>query len=272
MSETTELQVANNSGVMGFRQATDAASLCKSIVTATAMKIGGRSYVRVEGWQAIAIAHGCVAQARAVERIEGGVRAIGEVRRGTDGFIVSTAEGFLGDDEETWGKRAEYAKRAMAQTRAISRACRSAFAHVVVMMNAGLETTPAEEVPAEGFHNVQARAKPVARPAQQPAVVREQSTGDAQTVRGEVEVAGFKSGAKNGKPWKKLGVKLGGAWYSTFDNKVEAPAKGDSIEITYKQDGEFLTLLSWCFVQDSPPAPTPAEEAAADDGTDNIPF
>jgi len=34
----------------------------------------------------------------------------------------------------------------MAQTRSISRACRSAFAHVVVMMQAGLETTPAEEV------------------------------------------------------------------------------------------------------------------------------
>lgn len=39
----------------------------------------------------------------------------------------------------------------MAQTRAMSRACRSAFAHVVVMMNAGLATTPAEEVPHDGF-------------------------------------------------------------------------------------------------------------------------
>jgi hypothetical protein len=34
----------------------------------------------------------------------------------------------------------------MAQTRAISRVCRSAFAHVVVMMNANLSTTPAEEM------------------------------------------------------------------------------------------------------------------------------
>jgi len=34
----------------------------------------------------------------------------------------------------------------MAQTRAISRAGRSAFAHVVVMMKAGLATTPAEEM------------------------------------------------------------------------------------------------------------------------------
>jgi hypothetical protein len=69
----------------------------------------------------------------------------------SDGMVLSQAEGFVGNDEATWNNRPEYARRAMAQTRAISRACRSAFAHVVVMMNAGLSTTPAEEVPAEGF-------------------------------------------------------------------------------------------------------------------------
>jgi hypothetical protein len=137
--------------------ATDVAGLCKSIVTATAQNIQGRKYVRVEGWQAIATAHGCVASARDVEAIEGGIRAIGEVRRMDTGNIICTAEGFLGTDEETWNKRPLYARRAMCQTRAISRACRSAFAHVVVMMNAGLETTPAEEVPHDGF----ADAKPV---------------------------------------------------------------------------------------------------------------
>jgi hypothetical protein len=34
----------------------------------------------------------------------------------------------------------------MTSTRAIRRVCRSAFAHVVVLMGAGLMTTPAEEV------------------------------------------------------------------------------------------------------------------------------
>jgi hypothetical protein len=37
----------------------------------------------------------------------------------------------------------------MAQTRAISRVCRSAFAHVVVLIDKELSTTPAEEVPRE---------------------------------------------------------------------------------------------------------------------------
>lgn len=148
-----------------YKASTDAASLCKEIVVATAMTIQKRKYVRVEGWQAIATAHGCVASSRDVEEIENGVKAVGEVHRMSDGQLIAQAEGFVGKDETTWyggtveyedqqgqrrtrklQKRADYAIRAMAQTRAISRACRSAFAYVVVMMNAGLQTTPAEEM------------------------------------------------------------------------------------------------------------------------------
>jgi hypothetical protein len=133
------------------RQATEIASICKDIVTKTAQNIQGRKYVRVEGWQSIANAYGCVASAKDVERIETGFRAIGQVRKMDTGVVICEAEGFVGDDERTWAKRDEFAKRAMAQTRAISRACRSAFAFIVTYMDAGLETTPAEEVPHEGF-------------------------------------------------------------------------------------------------------------------------
>lgn len=177
-----------------YRASTDAAEMCKGIVLASAMEIQGRKYVKVEGWQAIAIAHGCTGSARDVERIDGGVRAIGEVRRMSDGALIAQAEGFVGEDEPTWfggpmrkwrwgerrgekvwyeedtPKRPDYAIRAMAQTRAISRACRSAFAHVVVMMNAGLSTTPAEEVPDGGFADRDSRegghqqAEPAADP------------------------------------------------------------------------------------------------------------
>ncbi len=148
---SNELTTIQSTGPALFRASTDAAGLCKEIVVATARNIQGRKYVQVEGWQAIAIAHGCVASAGSVERVEGGYRAIGKVIRMDSGQEIATAEGFVGDDESMWAKRPEYARRAMAQTRAISRACRSAFAHVVVMMNAGLSTTPAEEVPPGGF-------------------------------------------------------------------------------------------------------------------------
>ena len=153
---TTDLAVIDGQATpaVRMRTATDVASVCKQIVVQTAMTIQGRKYVRVEGWQAIAIAHGCIASARDVEMVEGGVRAIGEIKRVEDGAILATAEGFVGDDESMWAKRPLYARRAMAQTRAISRACRSAFAHVVVMMAAGLETTPAEEIPHEESGNM----------------------------------------------------------------------------------------------------------------------
>ncbi len=143
------------------RHATDVANVCREIVTRTAVTIQGRKYVPVEGWQSIANAFGLVASSRDVEKVDGGIKAIGEVKRISDGAIVSTAEGFVGNDESTWASRPEYARRGMVQTRAISRACRSALAFVVVMMNEGLSTTPAEEVPLGGFND---SSKPLPAP------------------------------------------------------------------------------------------------------------
>ena len=147
--------LGHSNGVQNYmRQATDVAGVCGEIVNATAQKIGTNRYVRVEGWQSIAVAHGCVASARDVERLEDGYRCIGEVKRMDNGQVISSAEGFLGDDEPMWASRPTYAKRAMCQTRAISRACRSAFAHIVVLIDKSLSTTPAEEVPYGGFQDI----------------------------------------------------------------------------------------------------------------------
>ena len=46
----------------------------------------------------------------------------------------------------------------MAQTRATSRACRSALAWIVPLLDAGLETTPAEEIP---HAEIETRSMPV---------------------------------------------------------------------------------------------------------------
>ena len=135
----------------------DVAAVCGDIVRKTAILIKGRQYIRVEGWQALATAHGCIAGSRAVEKTETGFRAIGELRRISDGVLLAIAEGFVGVDElvwfggmdqsgKVWPARHEYAIRAMASTRAISHVCRSAFAHVVVLIDAELSTTPAEEM------------------------------------------------------------------------------------------------------------------------------
>src|SRR5690348_16059169 len=131
---------------LSYKLSSNAASLCREVVKNTAMKIQGRKYVRAEGWLSIAVAHGCVVSVRDVEQIDGGIRAIAELRRLADQSLIATAEGFVGDDEPLWAKRPMYARRAMAQTRASSRVCRTVFAHVVVMIDASLGTTPAEEM------------------------------------------------------------------------------------------------------------------------------
>jgi hypothetical protein len=181
---TTEIATADSNGMLSHRTATTAAGLCKELVVKTAKKIQGRRYVPVEGWQAIANTFGCVASARNVERVEGGYRATGQVIRVADGTVLAEAEGFVGDDEQLWAKRPVFARRAMAQTRAMSRACRSAFAFVVTLMDAGLETTPAEEM--AGVIDV--RHEPVAggTPAANPLVeqIREfVATADADRLK-----------------------------------------------------------------------------------------
>ena len=161
MENNNALTVRENPAEL-MRQSTDVAGVCREIVKNTATNIGNKKYVCVEGWQAIATAHGCVAGAEEPQSVDGGVQAEGYVRRISDGTKLSTGHGFVGDDEATWAKRPMYAKRAMAQTRAISRACRSAFSHVVVLIDSELSTTPAEEVPKEGFNDAkQADVKPI---------------------------------------------------------------------------------------------------------------
>lgn len=144
------------------RIGTDIAGVCSAIVKQTAQNIQGRKYVKVEGWQAIASAAGCGISIVELTEELGGFKAIAEVRRLSDNALVGRAEGFLGEDEQTWASRPVYAKRAMAQTRAISRACRSAFAFIVVLIDASLSTTPAEEVPTDGFEE---RGSPIRPPS-----------------------------------------------------------------------------------------------------------
>lgn len=128
------------------RKATDVAGVVRAIVLGKSVQIGPRKYVPVDAYQAIANAMGCVASARDVKRVESGYTAIGEVKRLSDGAILSEGEGFVGDDEPKWKNGPEYARRSMVQTRAIGRACRAAFAFVVPMIDLGLSSTPAEEM------------------------------------------------------------------------------------------------------------------------------
>lgn len=164
--ETTTREKLKSAELALYNQATDIAGLCKDIVVKTAVDIQGRKFVPVEAWTTIAVAHGCICTIKSVEQTKEGVKAVAELRRQADAMVLSSAEGYVGADEPVWyggevtrynkfkrieetvvmKKRPDYAIRAMAQTRAMSRVCRTAFSHVVVMMNANLSTVPAEEM------------------------------------------------------------------------------------------------------------------------------
>jgi hypothetical protein len=281
------------------------ASVCKEIVTRTAQNIQGRKYVRVEGWQSVANAFGCVASAKDVERTETGYRAIGQVRRMDTGAVICEAEGFVGDDERTWSKRDEYAKRAMAQTRAISRACRSAFAFVVTMMDAGLETTPAEEVPQDGFADAprpaspvryQAASKPAPRMVDEDVIdVTPERVEPKAPIRKKQPAAAMEDGAdwqaarfikanrqdktsKAGKSYTQWGafVEIEGSekaeWLNTINREVgetiDALEKGENVllQVTVDDYGRKLAAIRTSDV------PTKHEEKATELADDDIPF
>lgn len=132
-------------GVMGRGAAVAAA--CRQIVLSTTMDLRGKKYIRAEGWQALAAANGLSPRISMVEEMQNGdIRAVCDLIRLSDGETVASSEGFVGTDEPMWQGRPRYARRGMAQTRATSRACRSALAWIVPLLDADLSTTPAEEM------------------------------------------------------------------------------------------------------------------------------
>ncbi len=167
----TELMLANPSDLS--RRAEQVVKLCRKIVKETAVLIQGRLYPPVSSLQAVANAFGCVASSRDVTKVYDetderfiGYKAVGEIRRLSDGVILATGEGFVGVDEPRWfGGKAmvwdedkrrkvekmfdpapDYSVRSMVQTRAIGRACKAAFAFIIVMIDKNIAPVAAEDM------------------------------------------------------------------------------------------------------------------------------
>lgn len=107
--------------------------------------ISGKKHVTIEGWQALGQLLGLTCLIVDVNRIDGGWMATAEVRRTTDGMTVGRSTAICTSDERLWAKRDDNHRLSMAQTRAQSKALRSVAGVVTVL--AGLEATPAEEMP-----------------------------------------------------------------------------------------------------------------------------
>jgi hypothetical protein len=139
------------------------------------MDLRGKKYIRAEGWQALAAANGLSPRISMVEEMQNGdIRAVCDLIRLSDGETIASSEGFVGTDEPMWQNRPRYARRGMAQTRATSRACRSALAWIVPLLDADLSTTPAEEM-----EEAAPVSKGKAKPAQITTFVQEVVQADA---------------------------------------------------------------------------------------------
>ena len=121
-------------------------------------RIGNYRYLAAEAWLMIARFNGTVPMIQETVPVEDegkviGYKARAVIRRLADGVDVSAAESMCGLTEHvTKGQKDEGSRRnaamSMAQTRASAKACRIAYAHIVVL--AGYEPTPAEEMGATG--------------------------------------------------------------------------------------------------------------------------
>lgn len=134
-----------------FAKLQELAICWKPFIELNSTKIGNSKYPHVETYQAMAGTHGCSLSIPPESVIYDsnlkGWKATGQVVRMSDGKVIATAIAFLGDDEPLWKNRPTHAKRAMVQTRAMSRVGRSVFAYIIVLSGAKVKTTPAEEMP-----------------------------------------------------------------------------------------------------------------------------
>lgn len=108
--------------------------------------IQGKEYVRVEGWTLLGSLVGCFpicTWSRRITEGDDGWEARVEVRT-LDDRLIGAAEAQCTRSESTWAKRADFALRSMAQTRATSKAMRLPLGFIMAL--AGYEATPAEEM------------------------------------------------------------------------------------------------------------------------------
>lgn len=129
-------------------QATEEANILAEVIEGQKLysMIGGKKFVKCEGWVTLATLRGCLPrEVEVTEMPEGRYVAKVELVRVSDGSILTSASAECGGPEDpVWFARAPNARRSMAITRATGKACRVAFSWVMAL--SGFEVTPAEEM------------------------------------------------------------------------------------------------------------------------------
>lgn len=129
-------------------QATEIANVLSSVIEKQGLfsNIGGKKYIKAEGWQTLGTFLGVVPREKSVVRHDdGSYEAYVEIVKFRDGTIVGGGSALCSRKEKRWAGADEYAVRSMAITRATGKAFRVGFSWIVTL--AGYSPTPEEEIP-----------------------------------------------------------------------------------------------------------------------------
>jgi len=117
------------------------------------VNIRGKQYPKIEWWTSVSASLGLFPRVLYSKRLdrddEIAYEAKVEVHR--NGIVMASGEAMCSNREERWRNADEYAIKSMSITRASGKAYRIPLSFLAVM--AGLEVTPAEEMPSESFNN-----------------------------------------------------------------------------------------------------------------------
>lgn len=127
-------------------------ALAPQVLSRYAINMQGRTYVQVAGATLIANAMGYTVREVEVKRVDfgGGVtgwEATAEILDLETGTIIGRGSGIVTDDEKPWGTRPQFARRAMASTRAAGRALRLSMGHLFAYLGDKVATVTLEEMP-----------------------------------------------------------------------------------------------------------------------------
>jgi hypothetical protein len=130
-----------------MQRTSEVASALKEFVKAQGLTVNikGREYVEVAGWQMLGMMLGVTPVVQHTTPVAEGWEARAELHD-RSGRVVGAGEAECLTSEKDWKSRDDYARRSMAQTRAIGKAYRNTFGFIA--QAAGYEVLPAEE--AEG--------------------------------------------------------------------------------------------------------------------------
>jgi len=309
-----------------LEEAKQAATALTDVIrqTRAVVKLGNSEHLKLEAWTTCARFYGCTVRTRDPEPVEiGGVmgfKAEAEVLAVVSGQVIGRATAYCMRDEERWSERPKYewktvaGKReriqvgtepvplfqvaSMAQTRAASKALKNVFSWVVVL--AGFNPTPAEEMDQADREEAPAAAPAAAAPAQAAPAARRQAPAQAAAAPAQAKalpaaapakaapqraaaappVTGGSNGfvqvvecgiaregvKRNGDPWTSYFIKdAAGGKYFTFDSGLykfacDARDSGEPVKLITEQKGEFTNLVDVVFL------PPEAKAAAALEG------